>query len=236
MENAVDALKIAFALFVFIMALSITIFMFNMAKETGDIVLASSDVTAFMEYKEKDSIGTIVKDGDRIVGLETIIPTLYKYYKERYTVVFMNANGTPLTIYESKTNPALWSTNYTNKYYHETYNKLYVCAFDIEEETRRHEPWVGSASSCKENLDKFLSGETFIDPSGGESYNYGSSTIKHDWGDKGFIEEFKNTKFRESLGEYIVNEIDEAISGDTSATANVEPKTKRVIIYTIYNG
>ena len=234
MENAVDALKIAFALFVFIMALSITIFMFNMAKETGDIVLASSDVTAFMEYKEKDSIGTIVKNGDRIVGLETIIPTLYKYYKERYTVVFMNANGTPLTIYKSKTKPDLWSTNYKNKYYDEI-DKLYVCAFDIEEETRRHEPWVGSASSCKENLDKFLSGETFIDPSGGENYNYGSSAM-HDWDNKGFIERFKNTKFRESLGEYIVNEIDEATSGDTSATANVEPKTKRVIIYTIYNG
>ena len=236
MENAVDALKIAFALFVFIMALSITIFMFNMAKETGDIVLASSDVTAFMEYKEQDIKGTIVKDGDRIVGLETIIPTLYKYYKERYTVVFMNADGKPLTIYESKTIPALWSTNYKNKYYNET-DKLYVCSFDIEEETRRHEPWVGSASSCKENLDKFLSGGTFIDPSGGKSYNYGSSVdIKHDWGNKGFIEQFKNTKFRESLGEYIVNEIDEATSGDTSATANVEPKTKRVIIYTIYNG
>ena len=234
MENAVDALKIAFALFVFIMALSITIFMFNMAKETGDIVLASSDVTAFMEYKEKDSIGTIVKNGDRIVGLETIIPTLYKYYKERYTVVFMNANGTPLTIYKSKTKPDLWSTNYKNKYYDEI-DKLYVCAFDIEEETRRHEPWVGSASSCKENLDKFLSGETFIDPSGGDNYDYGSSAM-HDWDNKGFIEKFKDTKFRESLGEYIVNEIDEATSGDTSATANVEPKTKRVIIYTIYNG
>ena len=234
MENAVDALKIAFALFVFIMALSITIFMFNMAKETGDIVLASSDVTAFMEYKKQDLKETIVKDGDRIVGLETIIPTLYKYYKERYTVVFMNADGTPLTIYKSKTKPDLWSTNYKNKYYDEI-DKLYVCAFDIEEETRRHEPWVGSASSCKENLDKFLSGETFIDPSGGENYNYGSSAM-HDWDNKGFIERFKNTKFRESLGEYIVNEIDEATSGDTSATANVEPKTKRVIIYTIYNG
>ena len=234
MENAVDALKIAFALFVFIMALSITIFMYNMAKETGDIVLASSDVTAFMEYKEEDPTGTIVKNGDRIVGLETIIPTLYKYYKERYTVVFMNAEGEPLTIYKSKTNPDLWSTNYKNKYYNETY-KLYVCAFDIEEETRRHEPWVGSASSCKENLDKFLSGETFIDPSGGDNYDYGSSAM-HDWDNKGFIEKFKDTKFRESLGEYIVNEIDEATSGDTSATANVEPKTKRVIIYTIYNG
>lgn len=234
MENAVDALKIAFALFVFIMALSITIFMFNMAKETGDIVLASSDVTAFMEYKEQDLTGTIVKDGDRIVGLETIIPTLYKYYKERYTVVFMNADGTPLTIYKSKTNSNLWSTNYKNKYYDEAY-KSYVCAFDIEEETRRHEPWVGSASSCKENLDKFLSGEIFIDPSGGENYDYGSSTM-YDWDNKGFIDKFKGTKFRESLGEYVVDEIDDVTSGDTSATANVDPKTKRVIIYTIYNG
>ena len=94
MENAVDALKMAFAIFVFIMALSLAIYMFTMARETSDVVLQSSDVTALMEYTEvSDMIGE-----DRIVGLETIIPTLYKYYKENYTVIFLDTDGTPLEL------------------------------------------------------------------------------------------------------------------------------------------
>ena len=84
MENAVDALKIAFAVFVFTMALSLAMYMFSEAKATGDIVLARSDVTGYMDYTELEDIqeGVTVIGTDRVVGLETIIPTLYKYYKE----------------------------------------------------------------------------------------------------------------------------------------------------------
>ena len=56
MENAVDALKIAFAVFVFVMALSITMYMFTIALETSDTVLQSSDVTEFMDYVEMSDI------------------------------------------------------------------------------------------------------------------------------------------------------------------------------------
>ena len=73
MENAVDALKIAFAVFIFVVALSLAMFMFTQARETADIVLSSSDVTEFMDYIEvADTVGE-----DRIVGLETIIYTLH---------------------------------------------------------------------------------------------------------------------------------------------------------------
>ena len=111
MENAVDALKIGFAVLVFVMALSLTIYMFSQARESADIVLHSSDITEYMEYEE-------VSQGseNRVVGLETIIPTLYKYYKENYTVIFRNSSGNFLPIYETKTNTELWSTGYTNKY------------------------------------------------------------------------------------------------------------------------
>ena len=49
MENAVDALKIAFAVIVFVIALSIGMYMFTQAKVTSDIVLQKSDITEFME-------------------------------------------------------------------------------------------------------------------------------------------------------------------------------------------
>lgn len=112
MENAVDALKIGFAVLVFVMALSLTMYMFTNAKETADIVLHSSDKLAYMEYIEP-AFGS----EDRIVGLETIIPTLYKYYKENYTVIFRNSSGSFLSLYDTKTNVDTWSPGYINKYY-----------------------------------------------------------------------------------------------------------------------
>ena len=112
MENAVDALKIGFAVFAFVMALSLALYMFSQAVNTADTVLHSSDVTEYMDYEE-------VKEGSdkRIVGLETIIPTLYKYYKENYTVIFRDSSERFMELYETKTDSNLWSAGYsTNKY------------------------------------------------------------------------------------------------------------------------
>ena len=223
MENAVDALKIAFGVFVFTMAISITMYMFNMAKETSDVVLQSSDVTALMEYVEtSDMIGE-----ERIVGLETIIPTLYKYFKENYTVIFLESNGKPMELYETQTDPDLWSPGYTNKYY-DNNQDIKVCSFDVDEETRRREPWTGNTNYYKQNLDMFLSGGTFVSPSGnGMDYDYSDN---NGWGSRSFIDKFSDSQFRESLGEYTYNDVQ---STTRTETANIKKKKKRVIVYTL---
>ena len=232
MENAVDALKIAFAVFIFVVALSLAMFMFTQARETADIVLSSSDVTEFMDYIEvADTVGE-----DRIVGLETIIPTLYKYFKENYTVIFLNSNGTPLDLYTTRTNPSLWSAGYTNRYYEDNIDTK-VCSFDVDEETRRREPWTGNTNYYKQNLDMFLSGGTFLSPSGnGMDYNYSSRAI-NGWANNSFIEQYKDKRFRETLGEYTYNDVTSGVgnSGSSSVVTNVKERKKRVIIYTLIN-
>lgn len=228
MENAVDALKIAFAAIVFVLALSISMYMFTKAKETSDLVLQKSDVTEFMQYTEVES------DVDRIVGLETIIPTLYKYYKENYTVIFRKSKGEPLTLYQTQTNHELWSGydkeegGYINRYYNDDYDTR-VCSFDVDEETNRREPWTGNNNFYKQNLDMFLSGGTFIAPSGNQSMNYEYFEISvNGWNRKhGFIEEYKDDRFRETLGEYTYD------SKTNTGLTNQKVKKKRVIIYTL---
>lgn len=226
MENAVDALKIAFAVMVFSMALSLTMYMFSQARETADAVLHSSDITEFVEYDEAklDGSGNITGDA-RVVGLESIVPTLYKYYKENYTVVFREADGNYMPLFESQ---STWQSGYTNKYFRDTSKE--ICSFDVEEETKRNEPWTGSREEYKKNIDAFLSGEKYtyttstIDPDTSLPYTeYDYSNFK---GYNGFIEYCANTnaKFIETLGEYTYNE-------DTSDNA-IEMK-KRVIIYTL---
>lgn len=224
MENATDALKMAFAVFIFTMALTISISMFSQLNQVSTVVLKSSDITAYYNYKEPE---TGAKNY-RIVGLETIIPTLYKYYKENYTVVFLEANGKPTKLYTTQTDPESWGSGLENgdnpnkeniaKYYipnvtngnYQSYKD--VCSFDVDEETIRHEPWTGTNVETKKNLDAFLGGGTYINPTGsGTNYGYGN----------GFIAQVNNTGkklFKEMLGEY------EYKSGN-------QTKKKRVIVY-----
>ena len=88
MENVVEALMMGFAVIIFVIALTVSITSFDQVKVVSDMVLYSQDETNYYEYQ-----GAIGKASqNRIVGLETIIPTLYKYYKENYTVLFRQAN------------------------------------------------------------------------------------------------------------------------------------------------
>ncbi len=235
MENAVDALKLAFGVLVFVIALTVIMTMFTQARETSDLVLQRSDITEFMDYTEQSQIvgGITLSGEERVVGLETIIPTLYKYYKENYTVVFLNSNGSPLEIYETQTRYDLWSgygtdNGYTNRYYNDNYSTS-VCAFDVDDETRRREPWVGSNEKFKENLDHFLQG--------GE-YTYGVSwasggQVTYDYGD-GFIKNYDDKQFRENLGEYTYNGTSTGdLTGETNTSTGTKEKKKRVIVYTL---
>lgn len=227
MENAADALKMAFAVMVFVMALSISIFMFTKARETSEMVLHSSDITEYMEYEEVNA-----NNKTRLVGLETIVPTLYKYYKENYTVIFLDSNGNGLKLYETQTDPLLWSGNtekttatippIVSKYPGITNHKT-ICSFDVDEETKRHEPWTGNADYYKSNLDTFLQGGKFFYPDGtGRYYEY-----------KGFMNEYKKYKFKEDLGEYTYNEKTSESSSTSDNTSTIKEKKKRVIIYTL---
>lgn len=215
MENAVDALKIAFAVLVFIMALSLTMYMFSEARATSDLVLHSSDISEYIEYKIAEA-GT----ENREVGFETIIPTLYKYYKENYTVIFRKSSGAFMDIYETQTNPELWSKGYVNRYYDER-DKEKVCSFDVNEETRRHEPWVGNRTENKKMLDIFIKGGTYkyTDSSGDHVIDFGNGLVK-----------YRNKTFIENLGEYSYHTTNTEDDPDSTL---IKENKKRVIIYTL---
>lgn len=93
MENAADALKMAGAVLLFVLALSIIIPFFSQARQTTDIILDARDrETVYMngDYYYK-ATGT-----ERQVGIETIVPTVMRAYLENYKIVF---NGLPDSIY-----------------------------------------------------------------------------------------------------------------------------------------
>ena len=88
MENAVDALKIAFGVLVFVIALTVAFALLSPAKATSDIMLFASDKTNYYTYS-KDADDT----KGRIVGADVVISSLYRYYKESVVVRVYDSNG-----------------------------------------------------------------------------------------------------------------------------------------------
>lgn len=88
-ENASQALMIAFGLFVFVIAMSFTMYMFSKLSSTSEILLYASDKTNYY-----DNVEVVGKEGiERYVNSETVIPTLYRYYKEHFCVKIYDATG-----------------------------------------------------------------------------------------------------------------------------------------------
>lgn len=253
MENAAEALMMGFAVLVFVIALTVGITVFSQVRNVSDIMLYAQDETNYYDYE-----GAVGKTSqNRIVGLETIVPTLYKYYRENYTILFREGsyneetgefgNLKPLTIYNTpstyntRNNVILWGKNYDNlmstKYtpyitggYNKKGNKE-IFSFDLEEETLRHEPWTGSFDKAKENIDCFLHGKKYNNPNNEQEYiDYSRSPLQTG----GFIAKYKNKKFVETVGEYTYSSSQASDTEDGSTISSLaKQKKKRIIIFTL---
>lgn len=122
MENAVDALKIAAAILVFIIAISSSFSLFGTAKHTADSIINMRDKQAYLDAAEEEYGGILYtstetvaderaigvnKYGDRIVSVEDVVSTIYRYYKEKYGVTILKQDGTVLARYDSNTDAVM---------------------------------------------------------------------------------------------------------------------------------
>ena len=57
MENAVEAIKIAFAVIVFVMALTVSMFTLTQVKATSDVVLYTEDELNYYDFQEATNAG-----------------------------------------------------------------------------------------------------------------------------------------------------------------------------------
>ncbi len=203
MENAVEALKMGFAVLVLIVALSLAIFSFTKVRETTDSITSGKDIKEY--YKQLSLEGTGVSSNNalssRIVGVETIIPTLYRYYKENYTILFYvgyNYNedtGTfssivPMTLYYSETNKEYLkkSTLTVDSISSTGNNDGAIYGFDIQDEQIRREPWSANQESSYNFIKEFVNG------------------INGDKGTKYYSSRMSNTTNRTGKNEYDTDE------------------------------
>lgn len=117
MENAAEALKMAAAVLIFIIAITTSFSVFGTAKQTSDSIIKMRDKQAYLESAEVDngilytsstSISSgatngVNANGDRIVGKEDVYSTIYRYAKEKYGVTVMDTHGNIYVRFDSNT-------------------------------------------------------------------------------------------------------------------------------------
>ena len=143
MENAVEALKMAGFMLLFIIAISITMITLTQAKTTADSLVKNQDRQQSYQYIEVT--GDLSKSLSRTVTLADIIPTLYRYAQEDYAVQFYTSSGSPLYIYESG----------------QIKNGVPVKKNDLDLDTEhwiengetRYEDWRGNTTKIKQHVD-----------------------------------------------------------------------------------
>lgn len=93
MENAAEALKMAGAVMIFVLALSVIIFSFGQARQSADTILDYRDrETAYIDAQDYYEISST----ERELGLETIIPSIFRAYLENYKIVFDGLGNEPI--------------------------------------------------------------------------------------------------------------------------------------------
>ena len=153
MEDAVQALKMAFAVFVFVIAISVAFYVLSKAKATSETIFYVSDKTNYYDNVESNSNVT------RTVGLETVIPTLYRYYRENFMVQIMDASGNVLQVFDTTTE---WEVSNAAKVIEKKRNARQKTLMKLYGEGKTNmfgAPWVGTTDEdAKARIDLYIKG------------------------------------------------------------------------------
>jgi len=237
MDNAVDAIIMAFSVIVFVIALTMSMYVFSQMSSTSELMLYYSDKTNYydnIEIYDNASMTTeekLKKQTTRTVGTDTIIPTLYRYYKENFCVKICDVDGTLIQIFDVNLEGSVRkAAGITSSYNGEDKNKLNSLK-NSKYNTRSEDiylfeaPWIGNTDTdTKTRIDFYIDGtkgyinNTEVDYSKNTKFCYA-------------IE--RNIKFTEAFVEY-------SFSGDTitsedgteTITGNKQENSKIIITYT----
>ena len=120
MENAVEALKIAAGVLLFVLALTVSISCFSQANRAVTSIVSMRDRDTQILYDQiKPSSGLT-----RVVGVETIIPTIYKAFSENIDIQFKDTSGKDMPIYYKLTQNEDRNGNYIREKDSENNDKI----------------------------------------------------------------------------------------------------------------
>jgi len=206
MENAADALKIAASVLVFILALTISINALSEVRQVSEILIRYNDREYETEYIDNNNGST-----ERIVGVETIIPSIYKAYTENYKIVFIFENEDDCLYIKNQ------GTGREEK----------VSYIDLEREV------LGNDKQKIQFLEFLLYGERTENSEEDKKFNENIKNLGITLQNGGLYGKIKEKSFEEKLGVYYQDDIENAKAGGTNndSTPEANKIKKRVITY-----
>ena len=219
MENVTRALYMAFAMFVFIIALSYSMYMIKSLNTTSKLIMYRTDGTNRYESVELRDFDASSVNNDirksRTVGIDTIIPTLYRYYKESYSVKILDENGNLMQYFDTETEGQIMTAMSTLDAKKTEKQKALISLYGTADLPANlfGAPWMGNTNKdTKARIDMYISGEagyinnTWVD----YSKQYSGKYI--------YLNYYKNRLFKETFAQY-------AYEGDTLTTEDDELET-----------
>lgn len=240
MENVTDALYIAFAMLVFIMALSYSMYMINRLNVTSKVLVYGLDET---NHYEAMSLADLMSTADeeskttRIVGIDTIIPTLYRYYKESYSVKILDQEGNLMQYFDTTTEGAVMEAMSKTVGQRSSKQQALISLYGTSDKPGNlfGAPWMGNTNKdTKARIDMYIEGgkgyinNILVDYSreytgieNGKSKNY---IYLNYYNDRKFKEIFTQYAYE---GDTLTTDDDELIS----VTGSKQIATKIIITY-----
>ena len=185
MENASEALKMAGAMLIFVMALTITIISFTSARQASDSIVSTyGQLTTFYDFESDQKAGSY-----REVKSDEIIANLYSYYQTNNTILFyylekgtydqknkvfsLDAVIKRMTLYYTPTSNDITATDAAQGRLSNLQKSFLrtsttdkedraIYGLDIQDETiTRNEAWKGTAGDAKIFIDCLVSGTNY---------------------------------------------------------------------------
>ena len=207
MENAADALKIAASVFIFVVALSISINAFGEARMTATTILNYQDNEYDYTYVEENTDASGNVSTERIVGVETVVPSIYKAYRENYKIVFKGLDGGVYTKDD------------------ETGRAQEINTIDLQNEV------LGTESQKEQFVNAILYGRKYSE------FNTVKTTFENNLrihlNDEGIYDKIVGRKIKENIGIYYQEEAGLVEDEEDSSVPDANKTTKRVITYTL---
>ena len=225
MDNAVDAIKMAFGMLVFVIAMTAAIYLFNSATATTRVLLYAADKTNYYDNIEIKNENIT----NRNVNIETIIPTLYRYYKENFAVQIYKKDGTLVQIFDLNIEGIVRRASGKRASSRTDEEKGLMSLYGVSTKPSYlfEAPWMGNTSKdIKTRIDLYVNGQCgYIN---GTKVDYTANNLKQFSSTTSFTEKFIQYNYK---GDTISVGEEEGEDGIETITGNVKPETKIVIIY-----
>ena len=226
MENIVESILMAFAVLVLVIALSMTTYLLSTAMSTTEQLVYGSDKTQYLSNINNNADDYLPT---RIVGIDTVINSLYRYYKQNFMVRIFDSDGNLHQIFDTTIEGKVYvaaskpSLDPLIPEHRESIALLNM--YGASGTNLFGAPWMGNIDNfAKQRVDLYISGQTGYVNNG--KVDYGNISLEK------FRDLTNINSFEETFIEYQYSGQTISVEGGIeSITGNEQAKNKIIIEY-----